>query len=354
MVRKQVVWIHQKASFLWPEAFSHQQFWVSEMEMVSVSGGIPKTSKTQNISGHRSEKILGAAWLIGPFAGPQIHLSTAWCQTQGLDGCWMMLEVERKETQTVRLVWKCETEVDLPKLPFQGSWVRTWASNAVASWIYAAPAHPQGTYPYKSDPWDGKNLCHTVMPTMFMHLGRKKNTWAPHFRTSSTIFRFFLELLRTETPAKRSGLRSRALWSARAIMIRSPFNGGMSSLVKIAGNHFFSNIDMLQLFEQKYVPAVFRQKKLYTFPFFCHSQNRGFHKWGASPIAGWFRMETPNKKVDDLGVPPWLRKPPNGYGSKPYPNSIQSHCWDFAGCFCVSSRNIIWISYESIILNMDS
>ena len=314
MVRKQVVWTHQKASSLWPEAFSHQQFWVSDMEMVSVSGGIPKTSKTQNISGHRSEKILGAAWLTGPFAGPQIHLSTAWCQTQGLDGCWMMVEVERKETQTVRLVWKCETEVDLPKLPFQGSWVWTWASNAVASWIYAAPAHPQGTYPYKRDPWDGKNLCHTVMPTMFIHLGRKKTRELPisgHHRPFPGYFWTAgnwdpCDTFRTSfsRPVKCEGYHDSITVQWRDVVIG-----------KNCREPFFSNIDMLWpvptcFFPAKICSSCFSAKKKFNIHFhfsifFCHSQNRGFHKWRGIPIAGWFRIEwkLPTKKWMIWGYP---------------------------------------------------
>lgn len=177
-----------------------------------------------------------------------------------------MVEVERKETQTVRLLWKCETEVDLPKLPFQGSWVRTWASNAVASWIYAAPAHPQGRYPYKRDRWDGKNLCHTVMPTMFIHLGRKKTRELPISGHHRPFPGFLFELLRTETPAKRSGLRSRALWFVRGLSwVDHRSMAGCLHWQKLQGticffeyrhvmacsNMFFSGKNMFQLFYGK-------------------------------------------------------------------------------------------------------
>ena len=36
----------------------------------------------------------------------------------------------------------------------------------------------------------------------------------------------------------------------------------------------------------------------------------GFHQNGLPPIAGWFRVENPLTMDDDLGVPPWLWKPP--------------------------------------------
>ena len=48
---------------------------------------------------------------------------------------------------------------------------------------------------------------------------------------------------------------------------------------------------------------------------------------GGTPKAGWFIMKNPTTKTDDLGVPPWLRKPP--HPKRYHHNTLGAGWWSF-------------------------
>ena len=75
------------------------------------------------------------------------------------------------------------------------------------------------------------------------------------------------------------------------------------------------------------------------------SDTSGFQSRGDTPIAGWFTMEH-RIKLDDLGVPPWLRNPPSWYTipnilGQPIGRNINWRLWN-----CCFSLSLMLKSYE--------